>query len=115
MGHLVLLGPPPPFLRRKKPPASESWRRLALISRVPLIVRNIQVRMLLAILVAIQCWELVGLVPWDPDIGVFRSRVFETSEESPFTPLIGGHRVINNALHDGFISVPSDDLNWVIR
>jgi len=77
-----------------------------------LIVRNIQVRVLLAI--AIQSWELVGLVPWDPDI-VLRSRVFETSEESPFTPLAGGHRVINNALHDGLISIPSNDLNWVIR
>ena len=79
-----------------------------------MIVRNIQVRMLLAI--AIQSWELVGLVPWDPDIAL-RSRVLETSEESPFTPLTGGHslRVINSALHDGLISVPSDDLNWVIR
>ncbi len=48
-----------------------------------MIVRNIQVRMLLAI--AIQSWELVGLVPWDPDI-VLRSRVkvlvLETSEDS---------------------------------
>ena len=55
---------------------------------MPLIVRNIQVRVLLAI--AIQSWDsgLAGLVPrpWDPDIVLRRSRdrAFETSEEAPF-------------------------------
>jgi len=37
---------------------------------MPLIVRNIQVRVLLAM--AIQSWdsELAGLVPWDPSPGI---------------------------------------------
>ena len=98
-----------PFPRRGK--TSASWRRLPPISRIPKIVRNIQLGMLLAI--AIQSWELISLVPWDPNI-VLRSTVFETSEKSPFASPVRGHGVIDNAFHDGFISVPSNNLNWVI-